>query len=73
MNETVTKKDVIAILKDIGKLLELKGATPFKSLEYYSAARNIAATEEDINNALIPFVGARKMFIFYSLAVQFRG
>jgi len=49
MDKTVTKKDVIAILEDIGKLLELKGETPFKSRAYYSAARNIAATEEDIN------------------------
>ena len=49
MDKMVTKKDVIAILEDIGKLLELKGETPFKSRAYYSAARNIAATEEDIN------------------------
>ncbi|MDO9529383.1 MAG: DNA polymerase/3'-5' exonuclease PolX [Syntrophales bacterium] len=49
MDKTVTKKDVIAILEDIGKLLELKGETPFKSRAYYSAARNIAVTEEDIN------------------------
>lgn len=48
MDKTVTKKDVISILEDIGKLLELKGETPFKSRAYYNAARNIAATEEDI-------------------------
>ena len=49
MSETITKKDVITILEDIGKLLELKGETPFKSRAYYNAARNIAAAEEDIN------------------------
>lgn len=49
MDKTVTKKDVIMILEDIGRLLELKGETSFKSRAYYSAARNIAAMEEDIN------------------------
>jgi DNA polymerase (family 10) len=49
MNETITKKEVIAILEDIGKLLELKGETPFKSRAYYNAARNITAIEQDIN------------------------
>ncbi len=49
MDKIVTKKDVITILEDIGRLLELKGETPFKSRAYYSAARNIAAMEEDIN------------------------
>ena len=48
MSETITKKDVIWILEDIGKLLELTEETPFKSRAYYNAARNIAATEEDI-------------------------
>ncbi|MBE9546229.1 MAG: DNA polymerase/3'-5' exonuclease PolX [Proteobacteria bacterium] len=45
----MTKKDVIHILEDIGKLLELTDETPFKSRAYYHAARNIAATEEDIH------------------------
>lgn len=49
MSETIAKKEVIQTLEDIGKLLELKGETPFKSRAYYNAARNIAATEEDIN------------------------
>lgn len=49
MSETITKKDVIHILEDIGKLLELTDETPFKSRAYYHAARNIAATEEDIH------------------------
>ena len=48
MSETITKKDVIWILEDIGKLLELTEETPFKSRAYYNAARNIAATEENI-------------------------
>lgn len=50
LKEKITKKDVIATLEDIGKLLELKGETPFKSRAYYKAARSIAAMEGDIND-----------------------
>jgi DNA polymerase (family 10) len=43
------KKEVAAILTDIGTALELKGENPFKVRAYYNAARNIETLGEDIN------------------------
>jgi DNA polymerase (family 10) len=43
------KKEVAAILNDIGTALELKGENPFKVRSYYNAARNIETIGEDIN------------------------
>jgi DNA polymerase (family 10) len=45
----VTKKDIAAILDNIGVLLELKGEHPFKARAYYNAARRIENLEEDIH------------------------
>ncbi len=45
----ITKKEVVRVLEDIGKLLELKGETPFKSRAYYNAARNILSAEQEIS------------------------
>jgi len=43
------KKEVAAILNDIGTALELKGENPFKVRSYYNAARNIETIGEDIS------------------------
>jgi DNA polymerase (family 10) len=43
------KKEVAAILNDIGTALEIKGENPFKVRSYYNAARNIETLGEDIN------------------------
>ncbi|MEN6467267.1 MAG: DNA polymerase/3'-5' exonuclease PolX [Syntrophaceae bacterium] len=45
----VTKKDIAAVLDNIGVLLELKGEHPFKARAYYNAARCIENLEEDIH------------------------
>lgn len=45
----LTKKDIAAVLENIGVLLELKGEDPFKARAYYNAARSIENLEEDIN------------------------
>lgn len=45
----VTKKDIAAVLNNIGVLLELKGEVPFKARAYYNAARLIENLEEDIH------------------------
>lgn len=45
----VTKKDIAAVLDNIGVLLELKGEHPFKARAYYNAARRIEGLEEDIH------------------------
>ncbi len=42
------KKDVAAILSEIGTLLELKGENPFKSRAYTAGARAIEGLEEDL-------------------------
>ena len=42
------KKEVAAILDEIGTLLELKGENPFKSRAYSAGARAIEALEEDL-------------------------
>ena len=44
----LTKKEVSAILDNIGTLLELKGEDPFKSRAYFNAARRIENLEEDL-------------------------
>jgi len=44
----LTKKDIAAVLDNIGVLLELKGEHPFKSRAYFNAARSIENLEEDI-------------------------
>lgn len=45
----VTRKDIAAVLDNIGVLLELKGEHPFKARAYYNAARCIEGLEEDIH------------------------
>ncbi|HHV96731.1 MAG TPA: histidinol-phosphatase, partial [Clostridiaceae bacterium] len=42
------KKDIAAILNEIGMMLEIKGESFFKSRAYYEAARAILLMEEDI-------------------------
>lgn len=44
----MTKRDVSAILEQIGLLLELKGENPFKARAYYQAARTIETLQEDL-------------------------
>ncbi|MFQ5866106.1 MAG: DNA polymerase/3'-5' exonuclease PolX [bacterium] len=43
------KKEVTAILQEIGTLLELKGENPFKCRAYENAARTISGLTTDIN------------------------
>lgn len=45
----ITKKDIAAVLEEIGTLLELKGEHPFKARAYYNAARQIESLEQDIH------------------------
>ncbi|MBT8490500.1 MAG: histidinol-phosphatase, partial [Deltaproteobacteria bacterium] len=47
-NRSLSKKEVIKILEEIGTLLELKSENPFKSRAYYTAARNIESIDEDL-------------------------
>jgi len=42
------KMTLVAILNEIGLLLELKGENPFKSRAYYNAARIVEVLDEDI-------------------------
>ncbi|NLC76335.1 MAG: DNA polymerase/3'-5' exonuclease PolX [Clostridia bacterium] len=42
------KKQVAAVLNEIGLLLELKGESPFKSRAYYNGARTIELMTEDL-------------------------
>ena len=42
------KKEVAAILDEIGTLLELKGENPFKSRAYSAGARAVEALDEDL-------------------------
>ncbi len=44
----MNKKQVIAILREIGLLLEVKGESFFKSKAYYDAAKTLEQTEDDI-------------------------
>ena len=41
----MNKKEVIAILNEIGTLLELKGENPFKCRAYYNVARNLESLQ----------------------------
>lgn len=44
----VTKKEIAAVLENIGVLLELKGEHAFKTRAYYNAARQIESLQEDL-------------------------
>ncbi|MGD9898102.1 MAG: DNA polymerase/3'-5' exonuclease PolX [Calditrichaceae bacterium] len=44
----MTKKEVVAILEEIGTILDLKGENPFKSRAYFTAARAIETQVDDI-------------------------
>lgn len=44
----MNKKEVIAILREIGLLLEVKGESFFKSKAYYDAAKTLEQMEDDI-------------------------
>ena len=45
----MTKKEVAAILEEIGTLLELKGENPFKTRAYLNAARTISGLTDDLH------------------------
>ncbi len=49
MINSISKKEVVTILEDIGILLDLRGDNPFKSRAYNRAARNIEAIDEDLH------------------------
>ena len=49
MTGPIPLKDVIRILEEIGVLLELKGESPFKSIAYSNAARQLETLEEDLD------------------------
>ncbi|WP_457565714.1 helix-hairpin-helix domain-containing protein, partial [Caldithrix abyssi] len=42
------KKEIVKILEEIGRLLEIKGENPFKARAYYNAARRIEVLQEDL-------------------------
>ncbi len=44
----MTKKEIVAILEEIGTILDLKGENPFKSRAYFTAARAIETQVDDI-------------------------
>ncbi|MCX5894349.1 MAG: DNA polymerase/3'-5' exonuclease PolX [Proteobacteria bacterium] len=46
------KKEVAAILDEIGTLLELKGENPFKSRAYYAGARAVESLDGDLLTAV---------------------
>jgi DNA polymerase (family 10) len=65
MDRIIPKKEIIGILEEIGTLLELKGENPFKSRAYYTVARNMENTDEDLyllvkNGALTSIKGIGK-------------
>ena len=43
----MTKKELIAVLEEIGTLLELKGENPFKCRAYYNAARSLEGEQAE--------------------------
>jgi DNA polymerase (family X) len=45
----VKKKEVAAILEEIGILLELKGDNPFKTRAYFNAARTVSGLTDDLH------------------------
>lgn len=47
-----TKKDIAAVLDNIGVLLELKGEHPFKTRAYFNAARQIENLQEDLDTLI---------------------
>ncbi len=44
----MTKSDIISILEEMGTLLELQGANPFKSRAFHNASRAVEGITEDI-------------------------
>jgi DNA polymerase (family X) len=46
----MTKEQVAAALTEIGTLLELQGANPFKSQAYHTAARTLETLDGDLNS-----------------------
>ena len=42
------KKDIAAILDEIGTLLELQGANPFKARAYHNASRSMEGVTQDL-------------------------
>ncbi len=44
----MTKSDIIAILEEMGTLLELQGANPFKSRAFHNASRAVEGVTQDI-------------------------
>ncbi len=49
---SITKKDIIQILEEIGTILELKGENPFKSRAYFNAARSLEGFTDDLHEAV---------------------
>jgi len=49
----MNKKEIIAILEEIGTLLELKGENPFKSRAYFNAARILENRMDDIQELIL--------------------
>ena len=49
---SISKKDIIQILEEIGTILELKGDNPFKSRAYYTAARSLESFTGDLHQAV---------------------
>jgi len=46
------KKHIVAILEEIGTMLELQGENPFKSRAYFNAARAIESTQQDVQELI---------------------
>lgn len=46
------KKEIIRLLEEMGTLLELQGANPFKSRAFHNAARTLEGVTEDIGQAV---------------------
>ena len=44
----MTKSDIVSILEEMGTLLELQGANPFKSRAYHNASRSVEGITEDL-------------------------
>ncbi len=48
----MNKKQIIAILEEIGTILELQGENPFKSRAYFNAARTIETMQQDVEELI---------------------
>jgi len=48
----MNKKEIVAVLEEMGTLLELKGANPFKSRAFANAARAIEGLPGDVADAV---------------------